>query len=365
MSWKTGALFAVLISVALALGIAAGGASMESRALSAENASPSGAMALITWLRENGASVRIAANDLTSLQGIATVIIPAPRVQQIDEAEVLALKGFVRGGGTLIYLAPRSAYGSPINRWLGIVPRGLAPVNDENAALRDPAGTTAKVTLSAGLTQGLNALRVAGDRLVEVSEGAVPVTEPAALWFKPVGAGEVWVASGPDLAENARLELLDNGAFWLNAASRGPVLFDESHHHLRASSPVKFNVLTTALQLAVLALIFIWSRAPRLGPARPTPVNTHRSSLEYVHAMGSLIAKARIDGEVVAQLRDDLRRLANERAGISLHLAHAEWARAAASAADLPLETVERVFATDEVLAVARAAAQVESKLLR
>lgn len=133
----------------------------------------------------------------------------------------------------------------------------------------------------------------------------------------------------------------------------------------RATVPVKFKVLATALQLAVLALIFIWARAPRLGPARPTPVTTHRSSLEYVHAMGSLIANANIDAEVVTQLRADLRRVAHERAGIALNLSHEEWAREAAKAAELPLQAIQRVFETDEVLAVARAAAQVELKLLR
>ena len=58
-------------------------------------------------------------------------------------------------------------------------------------------------------------------------------SSPSILVF-PDGKGEVVALAGSDLAENRRLALGDNLAFWLALASRGRVYFDEYHHQIPA-----------------------------------------------------------------------------------------------------------------------------------
>ena len=360
--WKTWALFAGLLGIALSLGIAAGGAANESAALSVENPAPGGAMVLFTWLRENGVVVSMKTDDFLVIDpAVRTVVVTAPRVQVISQAEVDALERFVTAGGTLVYLVPRGAMSCPMNHWLGVT-RGALPALDDGAALQDPAGATVQVTNQSGLTAGITSLRVAADRLIQVAD-ARPVTAAAALWVKPLGQGEVWLAAGPDLAENARLELLGNSRLWLNVGARGPVAFDEFHHHSAAATPLTVNLIATALQLLLCAALFVVARGARLGPARPTLPSAHRSSLEYVRAMGALVGGAKVDSEVVEHLRDGLRRAALERLGLSPSLPSEQWVREVSKVA--PAAELERVFAANDVLTVGQAAARVEAALVR
>jgi len=368
MSWKTGALFIGLLALALSLGIAAGSQASESTALSVENAGPYGAKVLFTWLKENGAKVSANQGDFTTLDPtIRTVVVTAPTVQPISDDEVEALEQFVTGGGTLIYLAPRGSSGAragrALNRWLG-VERGELPTIADDGALRDPAGLTVQATFQTGLLAGVSALRVAGERMISLKEG-VPVTTPGALWFKAIGAGEVWVAAGPDLAENARLELLGNAQLWLNAAARGPMVLDELHHHAAVATPLTLNLIATALQFMACALLFVWARGRRLGPARPSLATAHRSSLEYVRAMGSLVGAAKLDGEVVAQLRADVRKVVHEVLGVSGELPVAQWSQEVSRATKIDAGELEQLFSRDEVLRVGQLAARVELALGR
>ncbi len=354
-------MFAVLLSIALTLGIAAGGAASESTALSVENAAPTGAKVLFTWLSENGVAVSMKTDDFLVIDpAVRTVVVTAPRAQGISQAEVDSLERFVSAGGTVVYLVPRGSLSTPMNHWLGVT-RGALPELDDRPALQDPAGATVKVTTQTGLTTGITALRVAGDHLIEVTD-AVAVTTAPALWVKPIGRGEVWLAAGPDLAENARLELLGNSRFWLNVGARGPVAFDEFHHHSAAATPLTLNLVATALQFLLCAALFVLARGSRLGPPRPTLPTAHRSSLEYVRAMGGLVGGAKVDAEVVGQLRDGLRRTAHEQLGLSPRLPNAEWVREVSKVA--PVAEVARVFSAPDVLTVGQAAAKVEAALV-
>ena len=359
---KTWTFFVALLGLALTVGLVAGSEASESSALSVENAGPTGAKVLFTWLAENKASVATQTSDFSSIgEGTKTLLITAPMVRPIEQAEVDELKRFVMAGGTLLYLRPRQATGGSLDQWLGVHRAGL-PTLTESDALKDPAGATATVTQHGGLMNGLKALRISGERLITVDD-AVPVTDPPALWFKAIGDGEVWVASGPDIAENARLDLLDNSRFWRNVAARGPVAFDEFHHHEGPATPLTVNLIATFLQLALVALIFVWARGVRLGPARPTPQKLHRSSLEYVRAMASLISNANVDQEVVEQLRADLKKAAHDELGVSTKGPTAQWVTEVARQTELPPEVIEAAFKHNEVLAVGQAAARVELAL--
>lgn len=284
------------------------------------NQGPRGLAVLATWLREAGASVVAHDAPLTELPADArVVVIAAPAAEELRQEEVAALQRFVEGGGTLVYLAPREAPQPAMNEWLQLAGGPIAPLVTE-PGLEDVGGTSVTVTFSAGLLEGARRLRLSAERTLNVlDDRAVPVASDGAVWWLRLGAGEVWLAAGPDLAENARLELADNAIFWGHLASKGVIVFDEFHHH-KGASMVPVNLLVTGLQLGFLAFLFLWARAVRLGPARDAPASWHRSSLEYVRAMAALTRNAGVEAELVVALKDEFRRFLRDRCGLPV-----EW----------------------------------------
>jgi hypothetical protein len=69
------------------------------------------------------------------------------------------------------------------------------------------------------------------------------------------------------------------------------------------------NLVASLVQLAFCALAFFFVFGARLGPARVTPVEKHRSSLEYVQSMGALSRSAGIESELAAEQLERLKRL--------------------------------------------------------
>src|SRR5581483_657884 len=128
-----------------------------------------------------------------------------------------------------------------------------------------------------------------------------PVTKHDMLWWQQRGKGEVWLAAGPDLAESARLELDDNLAFWSAIAARGPVAFDEFHQAPKPAPPLTANLWGSLGQLLFCALVFVLAFGARLGPARPTPQERHRSSLEYVTSMAALAREGCAPGDLASE----------------------------------------------------------------
>ena len=309
-------ILAVLLVLSLMASLAAQEPGAESPVPSMTNAGPRGLAALATWLKESGVKVSSHDAPFTQLPVEARVlVIAAPVGSEVREDEVTALKRFVEGGGTLVYLMPRQAPQPTINEWLHVRAGEVAALVTE-PGVQDVSGTTVRVTFAAGLLVGAKRLRLSADRMIHVDDdAAVPVTSDGALWWLRRGAGEIWIAAGPDLAENARLELADNALFWGHLAAKGPVVFDEFHQHLPASR-VPINLLVTALQLVFLASLFVWARGTRLGAPRDEPATWHRSSLEYVQAMGALTRNAGVEGELVLALKTDFRRFLREAAAI-------------------------------------------------
>lgn len=309
-------ILAVLVVLSLVASLAAQEPGADSPVPSITNQGPRGLGALATWLRESGVEVIAHDASFTELPAEARVlVIAAPAGAEVREDEVAALERFVKGGGTLVYLVPRQTPQPVLNEWLQVHTGPVAPLVTE-AGLEDVGGTTVSVTFAAGLLEGAKRLRLSADRTLRVDdEAAVQVTSDAAVWWIQRGAGEIWLAAGPDLAENARLELADNAVFWSHLAGKGPVVFDEFHQHVSAAA-LPVNLLVTGLQLTFLALLFLWARATRLGPVRDALPSWHRSSLEYVKAMGALTRNAAVEAELVSVLKTDFRKFLRDVAGV-------------------------------------------------
>jgi hypothetical protein len=333
---RTAAFFGLLIALALATGLSARQAGPDSQVPSVDNPGPLGTRALYLYLREGGASVDAHRASLEELPaGVRTVVIAAPQARPVSSEEVKALKGFVREGGTLVYLSTRELgkRQASLEEWLDLSEGPVLPSDGRGLTdgIQDVGGTTVDVWVPAEAARGLSTLRVSRDRGVRVGHAeAVPLAgaqRSAVLWRLGVGAGEVYVLAGTDLAENRRLELADNLRFWEALAARGPVLFDEFHHQAAPPPPLSRGIWAFALQCLAVGLLYVVSRGTRFGPPRPLTVERHRSALEYVQSLGWLARRAKVERELLPELAKHLRQQMQERLGIPLSLSEEEAAR--------------------------------------
>src|SRR5262249_23253028 len=149
-------------------------------------------------------------------------------------------------------------------------------------------------------------------------------------WWQQVGDGEVWIFAGADFSENSRIEEEDNILLWKALASRGPMLFDESHHRASssASGAAARGLWIVARQFLACALFFSYARGVRLGSPRPEIVERHRSSREYLESVAWLTRRAGVEKELIGEAMGRLRIAMYEELGIPVALSEEEAARA-------------------------------------
>lgn len=345
--------YALLLVLALALGLAAESNERISSVPRVDNPGPAGLKVLHTFLTEAGFDVRVGAVGLEQVPAeVKTVVIPAPVAARLDEADVSALRRFAGGGGTLVVLAPRAVSLGALREFLAVKGRGSVPME---STARDPAGATLKVVHPRGALSGVKHLRVSGEAALILSRpDAVPLTEPPAVWWFREGRGEVYVASGADLAQNGRLDLADNAQLWLNLAARGPMWIDEFHHVARAGPAPTLNLWASLLQFGFVALVFVFATGTRLGPPRDEPRRIHRSGLEYVDAMARLTQRAGVESELVEALRRDVRLFLHERLGLSMQTTDDERVRAMTTALGLSASDAAALFTDTDFLSLSR-----------
>jgi hypothetical protein len=333
---RTAAFFGLLIALAAAVGLSTRQDLPDSQVPSVDNPGPLGLRGLYLYLREGGADVEAHRAPLSELPAeVHTLVLAAPQERAVSSEEVEALERFVRAGGTLVYLSSRELgkRQPALEQWLRLTEGPVLPANAQGlpAGVQDVGGTTVNVWLPAGAARGLSTLRVSRDRGVHVGLAeAVPLAGAqgsAVLWRLGVDQGEVYVLAGADLAENRRLELLDNLRFWDALAARGPLRFDEFHHRAAPPPPLSRGIWVFALQCLAVGLLFVVARGTRFGPPRPLGVERHRSALEYVQSLGWLARRAKVERELLPELARHLRQQMQERLGIPVALSEEEAAR--------------------------------------
>lgn len=174
------------------------------------------------------------------------------------------------------------------------------------------------------------------------------------------GEGRVVLLAAPDLFRNRHLLDGDHAAFAFTfLAARGPagILVDEFFHGLPlATSPLvllaepPLNLFL--LQLALLALAWVWSAAPPFGSAQDPPPPSRRFKAEHLRAVGRLLDNGSAHALAVQRLRDglleDLAAALRQPAAGGDELAVALARRAPAAAAELRdlLAAAERAATT-------------------
>lgn len=349
-------LLGALLVVAFALSLATGSEEQLTGTPSVTNPGPRGLEVLFTWLTEAGFDVRRGDAPLTEVPNeIATIVIPAPTAALLDEADVRALEGALARGTTVLLFVPRGTGRKHLAPLVKL--RSLSGVPLEPLPL-DGAGSTLSVVHEVGVLRGVRRLRVAAEPGVRVLDAdALPLTDPPLLWARRIGAGTLYVAAGAELAENGRLDLEDNARLWLNVAARGPIWFDETHHRARVDERPTVNLWAFGLQFAFAAALFVVARGTRVGPVREEPPPLQRSTTEYVEAMAQLTHRAKLDAELVEDLRRQVRLMLHERLGLSLELSDEERARASG------LPDALELFRDQNFLSLSRRLAAVEARL--
>lgn len=370
---------ALLIALALVLGLTGNEEiAAHSKVPSVDNAGPEGAKVLFTYLREAGFDVRrVDEKSDVTVNGLRTWVFAASGTSTLSAEERSRIEAFVNAGGDALLFSPgavRTFFDDEQVR------RGARPraASFELDGAEDPAGVNAQSWAPAGPMAAAKALRVANEPSVVVhTKGAVPIAgvdEAVIAWWLPRGRGAFWVFAGPDLVQNKRLELEDNLVFWQAIAARGPIAFDERRTKEDPPS-LSWGLWAVLAQLLVCFALFALARGTRLGPPRPERAVVHRSVTEYLHAFAWLMRRAKVERELARDLRERLRRLFHERAGVLLSLSDEDAARELETHARIPaprtlsvlrelraLETAERVQPA-QYAAAAREAAAIERVL--
>jgi hypothetical protein len=228
----------------------------------------------VEYLREPLAGARL---DRTA----TLVVLDAPR---LDADERAALGRFVRGGGRLVVGGPLAGRGilARAPRWVPAGPRRARP----NVAVPE--------------TTGLRNVESAGEGGFTPLGGALPALgdAPALLAVARTGRGRALLLADASPLQNRLLARADNAALALALAgpARRPVTFAESvHGYGRATGlaaiPPRWRF---ALAFAGLAgLVWLLSRARRLGPPELTGETPTPARREHVEALALGLRRAR------------------------------------------------------------------------
>jgi len=249
---------------------------------------PLGAAGYAELLRRSGHPVRYlrAPLDAGRLDPATTIVVlDGP---QIARAERTALARFVRAGGRLVAGGAHAGRGvvPRAPRWVPRGPRRFRP------SVPSPETRTVRTVVGAG-GGGFSALG-----------GAAPALgrHPALLAVARVGRGRALLLADSAPLQNRLLATADNAALALALAGppARPVVFAESLHGYGRSTglaalPVRWRIALAIAGLA--ALLWVASRARRLGPPEQSGAAPPPARREHVEALALALRRA-TDAEI-------------------------------------------------------------------
>lgn len=157
----------------------------------------------------------------------------------------------------------------------------------------------------------------------------------ALLLDYPHGKGRIVLLADPFIAANNGINRADNLQLALNAIAGygGLIVFDEFHqgHGTTHNALIQYfsgtPVLALCAQLALIALLIVWSRGRRFARPLPLPHIDRRSSLEFVASMAELQQRAHSYDLALENIYARVRRVLVRYAGASNSSPRAEVAR--------------------------------------
>ena len=282
------------------------------------NPSPPGLMAFYLYLEESGYNVRRWLRPLDEIEDDenvpAILVLSTPSTRPMPERDTEALRSWIETGGVLLYLVDFDL--SPgkkketLHDALDLPVERHAPTYFLISAA--PVGS-ASATLPYPLLEGLGGISVqdSADLLPAAGNSITLFSDsegPALLW-RPVGAGQMFVArSGASMSNQAILSE-DNLRFWLRVLhgvpGAGPVAFVEYYHgysaHASQSAWTRLDVRIAAAQAVLVAIMLLFALGKRFGGRVRILDQSRRSTLEYVDSMARLFRRAGAEEHVRAE----------------------------------------------------------------
>ena len=199
-----------------------------------------------------------------------------------------------------------------------------------------------------------NARTQAGKATIQSPAPVVHVgTEDAALLVDyRRGKGRILLLSDPFICANNGISRADNLQLALNVieGDGGLVAFDEFHQGRAATHNALIQyfsgtpLLALCGQLALIALLVVWSRGKRFARPLPLPHVDRRSSLEFVASMAELQQRSRAHDLALENIYGRVRRVLVRYAGASNHTPRAVVAAKVAARSHLNQSELESLM---------------------
>jgi hypothetical protein len=275
---------------------------------------------------------------------------------QLPPEEQATVEDFVRQGGRLV------AAGATTDGVVASLADARARWSDQGAEVLHPVGSQPEIA-------GVRRVEGAGEGSWSfVENGELSGGGNTVVFADDVDAGRVVAIADPSILSNDFLDRADNAAFAIAAAGprNRPVVFAEYGHGYGHSSglgaiPSRWQAMLIIATLA--AVVAMWARGKRLGPADRDDTVRPPPRVAYVEAVAATIARAGDREEGVRPVRAEARALVLARAGLPADAVDDEVRRAGV-ATGVPAATVEAVLRPamndDDVVAVGRALASLE-----
>ena len=226
----------------------------------------------------------------------------------VSDADAVAVKTFLQGGGTLILATDLGLAESAVLRTYGV------GMGEGTSAARFDASSV--IAATAGAAQ----ISIDRGRILTLSDRWSPVMRSEGRTLAAMtrdGAGTLIVVGSLAPFINQFLSVADNGRFALSLAAAGfgsgrSIGFDEYHHGAHPSAELMAVLERTWLGRAMLlagALVFVylWWSGRRFGAPLPADPRPPRSSLEYIRGFAGLLRRSGRDEIARERLRRDLR----------------------------------------------------------
>lgn len=284
-----------------------------------------GVAAYADLLGRNGHPVRRLRDTVgeARLDPRATLVLLDPG--RPDPADERALARFVEDGGALV------AGGAQAAAWVAEL---LSEPPEWSPEGLDVARALVPVEPALGVeeveTAGLGVWEDAGEALPVLGDAGGAVVVVATR-----GRGRMTLLADTSILQNGLLGRRDNAVFALEAVGgRGrPVVFVESVHgygRARGIAAIPDGWAWALGGLGLAALLFMWARGRRLGPAEDEERDLPPPRLEYVESLAAVLARTKRPGEAAAPLQDAVRRALVRRAALPAEASEDELRGAAA-----------------------------------
>jgi hypothetical protein len=296
--------------------------------------------------------------DRAGLDPRTTLVLADPR--NVTREEGRAMAGFLGAGGRLV--ASGSSAAPVVAALLG----GGPEWDDVEVRSARPLVPVPEVAGVASVeTAGTGAWIDAGGTLP-----ALAGPDGVLLVVASVGPGRVVGLADTSPLQNRLLARADNAALAVALVGEAgrPVAFAEAHHGYGRSTglgAVPSRWRWAAALGFVAAVVWMWSRGRRLGPADDVERPQAPARKAYVEAMAASLARTRQPAVAVAPLQDRARRRLAERAGLPADASDDALRRAAVDLR-LPADEADALLrpprTDDDVVAVGRAVARLEER---